>query len=544
MRLHNDPSDAALVALLLTLAGAVLLIACANVASLLLARARTRSREIAVRLAIGAGRYRLVRMLLAESFLVAFLGGMVGLALGYGGVRFFGRLQVPTDLPIGLSVQLDRRVLLFSAAVTLLSVLLCGLAPALQTTRTNLVTALKTADADLSGRRRLWGRNTLVLCQVAASLVLLTAALQMVRAFAEKWRDGPGFRTGHLFTVTLDPHVARYNQTQTQRFYRDLVRLVRMLPDVKSAALTGELPLEHEEDGVNVIPEGYSMPAGKDSFPVGLDVAGDGYFQTLGVRLLRGRGFQISDTATSPKVAVVNQRFAEQHWPNSDALGKRFRIDNASGPLIRIVGISKTAKYSWIGEAPAEFIYLPLTQRPRSKMTLLVESAGPSAALAEPVRALVQKLDPTQPLFDAHTIEDFYQKSVVSAPTMIVQLLSGMGLIGLILTVAGLYGLVAFAANRRTREIGIRMAVGADAAAVLRLVLRQALILVAGGMGIGLLLSLAAERGLDAMFNTSGTDVAVYLLVLPALLGVTLLAAFIPARRASRIEPTRALRWE
>ncbi|HWF45637.1 MAG TPA: ABC transporter permease [Bryobacteraceae bacterium] len=544
MRVRTDPADAALVGMLLALSGAVLLIACANVAGLLLGRARTRSREIAVRLAIGAGRFRLVRLLLTESLLLALMGGVVGIALGYGGVVFLGRFQIPTDLPVRLTVELDQRVFLFSLIISLLSAVLCGLVPALQTTRTNLVTALKTADVEIPGKRRLWGRNALVICQIAASLALLTAALQMVRAFQQKWRGGPGFRTDHLLTMAFDPQLVRYSEAQTSRFYDDLIRRVRMLSGVTSAALTGALPMGTGGDGVSVIPEGYQMPAGKESISVDMDVAGDRYLSTFGVQLVRGRGFRDTDTATSSKVAVVNEQFAKHYWPNSDALGKRFRIDTASGPLVQIVGITKTAKYEWMGEPPTEFVYLPFAQHRRSGMTLLVQTEGPSAALIEPVRELVRGIDAGQPTFDVRTIEEYYQKRVVSAPVMITQTVSAMGLVGLILAMAGLYGLMTFAASRRTREIGIRMAVGADAATVLRMVLRQAVILVATGIGIGLLLALIAEKGLNAVFETSGIDFAAFLMILPALLCITMLAAFVPARRASQIEPTRALRYE
>ncbi|MGA8595620.1 MAG: ABC transporter permease [Bryobacteraceae bacterium] len=544
MRIETDRSDAALVGVLLALAGAVLLISCANVAGLLLGRARTRSREIAVRLAIGAGRFRLVRLLLAESLLIALMGGIVGVAFGYGGIEFFQRYKIPTDLPIQFSVQLDRRVFLFSLAISLFSAVLCGLAPALQTTRTNLVSALKTADADVPGKRRLWGRNMLVTCQIAASLALLTAALQMVRTFQEKWRGGPGFRTDHLLTMSFDPQLTHYTEAQTERFYKELVRRVRLLPGVKSAALTGLLPMANDEDGVSVVPEGFRMPAGKESFPVGMDVADESYFKTLGVQLVRGRGFRDSDRASSPKVAVVNEEFAKHYWPSGDALGKRFRIDSASGPVVEIVGISKTAKYEWMGEPPTEFVYLPMAQHPRSEMTLLLESQGTAAELVAPVRELVRSIDSGQPVFNVKTIEEFYQKRVVMAPVMILQAVSAMGLIGLTLTLAGLYGLMTYATNRRTRKIGIRMAVGADAKAVVRMVLRQALVLVVCGIGIGLVLAFGAEKGLNAMFETTGIDVGAYLLILPLLLAVTMAAAFIPARKASRIEPTRALRYE
>jgi putative ABC transport system permease protein len=544
IRVKNDPTDATLAGMLLALAGAVLLIACANVAGLLLGRARTRSREIAVRLAIGAGRFRLVRLLLTESLLLALMGGTTGIAMGYAGILFFGRFQIATDLPIKLSVELDRRVFLFSLAISLLSALLCGLAPALQTTRTNLVTALKTADVEIPGKRRLWGRNLLVVSQIAISLALLTAAIQMVRFFQEQWRGGPGFRTDHVMSMAFDPKLVHSTEGQTHRFYDELIRRVRLLPGVKSAALTGYLPMANDGDGVNVIPEGFQMPAGKESFPIQMDEAGDDYFSTFGVELVRGRGFRVTDTANSSKVAVVNEQFANHYWPHSDALGKRFRIDDASGPFVQIVGITKTAKYEWMGEAPTEFVYLPLAQHPRSALTLLVQTGGQPAAVTEPVRNVVRSIDAGEPIFDVRTIGDFYQRHVVAAPVMITQAVSAMGLIGLMLALGGLYGLMTFAASRRTREIGIRIAVGADAATVLRMVLRQAVILVGIGIGIGLLLALVVEKGLNAVFETSGIDFAAFLMILPALLGVTMLAAFIPARKASLIEPTRALRYE
>jgi len=543
-RVHEDPSEAALVGVLLALAGAVLLIACTNTAGLLIGRARARSREIAVRLAIGAGRFRLIRLLLAQSFLIAAMAGALGIALGYGGIEFFRRFQIPTDLPIKLSLQLDERVFLFSLTVCLLSAILCGLWPALQTTRINLVSALRTPDPDSDGKRRLWGRNALVVCQVAASLALLTAALQMVRAFQEKWRFGPGFRTDHLLALSFDPQLVHVSEAQTQKFYKELIREVRLLPGAKGAAYAESLPMDVAGDGVSVAPEGYQMPAGRESFSLDMAVVGDGYFQTLGVQLVKGREFRESDNATAPKVAIVNEQFANHYWPGGDALGKRFRIDNANGPVVEIVGISKTAKYEWIGEPPTEFVYLPMGQRPRSQMTLLVASQGPSATVAEPVRELVRRIDARQPVFNVRTIEDFYQKRVVAAPVMILQAVGAMGLVGLVLSLGGLYGLMTFAIGRRTREIGIRMAVGADASQVLRMILGQASKLVTGGVAIGLLLGVALEKGLNAIFATAGSDVNAYVLVLPLLFAVTMAAAVVPALKAARIEPTRALRYE
>ena len=259
----------------------------------------------------------------------------------------------------------------------------------------------------------------------------------MVRSFQEKWRNGPGFRTDHLVTMSFDPQLVRYTPPQTAHFYDELIRRVRILPGVRNAALTGSLPMAGGENSLSVIPEGYQMPKGKDNFPIQMATAGERYFQTFGVELMQGRAFNDTDTATSTKVAVVNQEFANHYWPNASALGKRFRIDSAKGPLIQIVGIAKTAKYDWIGEAPTEFVYLPFAQHPRTAMTLLVQTEGPSQASISAVRGLAQNLDPNQPIFDVLTIEDFYHRRVVMAPVMVTQAVSAMGIIGLILAEHG-----------------------------------------------------------------------------------------------------------
>ncbi len=544
LRLRTDRADASLAGILALLAAAVLVIACANVASLLLGRAKARAREIAVRLAIGAGRFRLIRLLLAESFVIALLGGMAGIVFGYGGIAFLGRYEIPTDMPMKLSVKLDERVFMFSLAVSLLSALLCGLTPALQAARTNLTSALKNTVSDVRGRRRLWGRNMLVVFQVAASLALLTAALQMVRTFQTKLGQGAGFRTDHILALNFNPQLVRYSSAQTQNFYQTLVRSARTLPGVQSVALCGTLPMDQNMDAVGVAPEGFQMPPGRETFAIDMAAVDENYFATFAVQLIRGRGFLPTDSATSTKVAVVNEEFAKHYWPASDALGKRFRIDNGHGPEVEIVGITKTVKYEWIGEPPTQFVYLPFAQHPRDEMTLLVQSTGPSASVADEVRQLVRTIDSGQPIYNVRTIEQYYQKRVVAAPVMISQLVSTLGLIGFALALAGLYGVMTYATNRRTREIGIRMAIGADSSNVLGMVLRQAVVIVASGIGLGLLLALVAERGLNAFFETSGTDVTAYALVLPAMLAIAMLAASIPARRAARIDPSRALRYE
>jgi predicted permease len=544
-RMQQSPPDTQLVAMLLTLAIAVLLVACANVAGLLTSRAPTRAREIALRLAIGAGRQRLIRQLLTESLLIAIAGGLLGLLVGYGGVLFLQQIKVPGDLPIKIGIELDRRVLLYSLALAVASAVLFGLVPAIQTTRTNLVSALRSATADVPGPRRLWGRNLLVAAQVAISLVLLTVTTFMFRGFQHEIGRGPGFRTTHLLMMSFDPRLVHYSDAQSQQFFHQLVERTRSVPGVKSAALTFAIPMGNDGfDGATIVPEGYQFPKGKEDVSVMANDVGEGYFDTQGIPILRGRGFLPSDTDTSPRVAVVNEEVAKHYWPGQDAIGKRFRLEDHNSSWVEIVGVAKTIKYLWIGEAPTEFIYFPQTQRPRPRMVLMAESFGDPASLAAPLREAVHAMDANQPIYNVRTYDEFYHYRAVSTTNLIIEVVGAMGVMGMILAMVGLYGLVAYAAGRRTREIGIRMAIGAQRSSVLRMVMRQGFILALSGLGAGLVASFGAEKVLHTMFNGTRTDLPTYFLVVPALLAVTLLAGYIPARRASRVDPIKALHYE
>ena len=546
-RFKQGPESTKLIGMLVVLAAAVLLVACANIANLLLSRARVRSREIAVRLAIGAGRLRLIRQLLTESLLIALAGGALGLAVAYGGVIFFRQLQIPSDLPIKFSIGLDQRVLLASLAISVASALLFGLAPAIQSTRADLVSALKNAGTDLPTRRRLWGRNLLVIGQVSTSLLLLAVATLMYRGFRHSLLASPGFRTDHLMMMRFDPTLVRYNQDQTQQFFRQLVERVRRVPGVKSAALTEVVPMDSTSvwDGAaTILPEGFQFPRGTDSAHVMENTVDEGYFDTLAMPLLRGRGIRSSDRADAPRVAVINETLANHYWPRQDPVGKRFRMDNRTGPWVEVVGVAKNAKYVFISEPPIEYVYFPLAQHPKAQMTLLAESSAEAAALATPLREVVRSLDANQPIYDVRTMEELFRNRAVSTPNLITQTVATMGLMGLALSVVGLYGLVAYSASRRTREIGIRMAIGAQRSTVLRMVMRQGLLLSSTGIVIGLVASYGAERALNAIFAGEGSDAASYLLVAAGLLAVTALSAYIPARRASRVDPMRALRYE
>jgi predicted permease len=543
-RIRDSPSDAALVAMLMTLAGLVLLVACANVANLMLSRARARTREIAIRLAIGAGRLRLIRQLLAESLAIALAAGLVSLLFAYAGAAFLGRIRIPTDMPIVFSIKVDARVLWFSLAVSLASVVLFGLVPALQASRTDLVPVLKAADADSSRKQRLWGRGTLVVVQVALSLVLMVVATMLYRGFRAELLGGPGFRTDHLVMMSFDPTLVRYGDAQAQQFYKALRERALSTPGVRSAALTTVVPMAMNQRQENLVPEGYQLPKGRDSVQVFADTVDERYFDTMAVPIVRGRGFRESDTAATPHVAVVNDQLARHYWPKRDAIGKRFHLGGANGPWVEIVGVAKTAKYLWIGEPPTEFLYLPLAQHPSSQMTLVAQSFGDAAALVAPLHEMVRGLDANQPVYDVRTMADFFQARAIGTPGMITQTVGAMGLIGLLLAMIGLYGLMAYSVSQRTREIGIRMAIGADRGSVERMVLRQGFILALTGLALGLAASVAAEKGLMAVFSSTERDPLAYLLVAPILLAVTMLAAWVPARRASRVNPMRALRDE
>jgi predicted permease len=547
MRLAQDPPNAALVAMLLILSGCVLLVACANVTGLLLSRSRARSREIAIRLAIGASRRTLMSQLLFESLILAVSGGVAGIAIAYWGASFLNDIPIPTDLPIAFHVAVDQRMLVFTMGASLLTTVLFGFAPAWRATRPDLVSALKAADADSNAKQKLWGRNFIVAGQVALSLILLIMSAVMVEGFRDQLTAGPGFRVSHLFLTTFDTAPIHYPTERTKQFYRDLLDKMRQAPEVKSAALTSAVPLLGGES-LALVPEGYQLPRGQQSLTAFNYYVSDNYFSTLDVPILRGRSLESSDRADAPKVAVVNEQFAHHYWPKEDAVGKRFHLDNASGPLVQIVGVAKMAKYFWIAEPPLDFVYLPYTQTQRSSLVLVSESNEASASTLAPVlRDVVRKLDPSMPSFDARTMENYYQLRAVKTPNMIAECVAGLGTMGLILSAVGLYGLVSYSVSRRTREIGIRMAIGSDRWGVLRMILRQGLSLAGIGVGIGLPLSFLACRVLTSSLwvaTFSHLNYWLFPLIALPLLIVAVLASYGPARRTSLIDPMRALREE
>ncbi len=350
-RIAQDPPDAMLTAMLSTLALAVLLVACANVAGLLTSRAPARAGEMALRLAIGAGRGRLVRQLVTESLLIALAGGVLGLAVGYAGMTLFRQIEIPTDLPIALAFELNQRALVFSLIVAMGSAVLFGLLPALQATRTDLTAVMKAADSVAPRRRRRWGRAVPVATQVAISVVLLAVAMFMYRGFGEQLAAGPGYHTDHLLMMRFDTTLIRYTEGQSQRFFEQVAERARAVPGVKSVTLSTAVPmLNDSNDAVTVVPEGFQFPPGRDSARVMASSVDESYFDTMGIAILEGRNFRIDDSANAPRVAIINQPFAQHYWPNQDPIGKRFRLAGEDNSWVQIVGLAKTTKYLFIAE--------------------------------------------------------------------------------------------------------------------------------------------------------------------------------------------------
>lgn len=546
MRTQGDDVNWKFSVIFSVLAVAVLLVACTNAAGLLLSRARSRTREIAVRLAMGAGRFRLIRFLLTESLILALFGGLGGILVGYGGIQFLQAFSIPSALPVKVPFRMDVRILLASLALSFLSALLCGLAPALQSSRADLVNGLKATGADEPGRKHLWGRNLLVVAQVAMSLMLLTASFLMLRGFQHSFLDGVGFAKDHLLMVSFDPRLAQYDSVHTQQFYKRLTERVRAVPGVQNAGLTQNPPLGLEDfEALAFVPEGFQMPRDRETLTTLGDTVDAGYFETMGIRLVSGRGFRESDSGDAPRVTVVNEQFAKHYWPQGDALGQHIRLGGPTAMPVEIVGVAPTLKYKNTFDTPTDFVYLPHAQHPTPRMVLMMRSSGDPLALVSGVKDVVRGLDPNLPLLETRTYEELYRYNAVDGPQVAVNLVGAMGTVALLLAVAGLYGLVAYNVSRRTREIGIRMAIGAAPHDVLRLVMGKGLVLVGTGTAIGLVLGFGVERLMNAMvFNAGGVDFLTYLLVAPAMVVVTMAATYVPARRAAGIAPTQALRSE
>jgi putative ABC transport system permease protein len=536
-----------IVVMLMTLSAAVLIVACANVAGLLASRAPVRSGEVALRLAIGAGRARIIRQLFTENLLLALMGALAGLGVGYLGILLWRQMRIVTDLPIELTIQLDQRALVFSIMAAVLSVFLFGLIPSIQTARRSLTGLLRNATGG-AARRRLLGRSFLVVGQVSISLVLLSVGGFMYGSLGRLVDAGPGFRTDHLLMISLDPGMSRYDLPRSRQLYDQLVEQSGQLSGVESVALASFIPLSTTGASITpVAPEGHEFPEGIQTTDVLTSYVDESYFDAMNIPIVAGRPFLAADSEDTPRIAIVNEQFAGLYWPGESAIGRRFRITGNRGPWVEIVGVVPTGKYFSITEDSNEFIYMPYSQNPRMQMTLLVETTGDPIALVDPLRGVVSRLDPSLAASSLRTMEEFYRDSAVANTLVVIQVISVMGAMGVILAFVGLYGLVAYGVSTRTREFGIRMAIGAKQGDILRIVLKQGLILAAIGVLIGLMLTFGADIAMRAFFPGGGGNqrgVADYIPFTLLLLAVTALAAYLPARRAARVQPAIALHHE
>ena len=525
--------------MLLGVVSLVLLLACANIANLLLARGVERRRELAIRLAIGGSRTRLFQQLLTHSFLLSLLGGVAGLLLAFWLDRLLLTLRPMFDFPLAFDLSLDWRTLGFAVLVSLITAILCGLIPALQAAHADPAPALKSATS-VGEPRRYALKHALVCAQAALSLLALVAAVLMVRSLWRVQAVGPGFNAGHVLAVTFDLGQQGYNETRGRRFQAALLREASHLPGVERVSLAGYLPLsDTDESDTEIQTAGRPKPVVSIVSPIA-----PGYFHTMDIPLLAGRDFDSTDQKSSTPVVIVNRYLARELWPGENPIGKIAHLNGAPGHDCRVVGVAADGKYETLGEDATGFIYQPATQYYWPHINLLLRTAGPPLASAGAIRKMVAALDPNLSITGVRALNDFLSVALLPARLAAI-LLGSLGLLALALAAIGIYGVVSFAVHQRTREIGIRMALGAETGNVLLLVVRQGITPALLGLVLGFAAALAAASMLGAfLYGIQPRDPVAFATSLLLLLVAALIAAYVPARRAAHVDPASALRWE
>jgi predicted permease len=531
----------------LSLVGLVLLVACVNVANLLLARAAARQSEMAIRAALGAGRIRLIRQLLTESILLAVGGGALGALLGLWVCNALEGLRPLGDFPIRLAVTFDWRVFGYVAGASAISGILAGLVPALRVSRANLNQTLREGGRGTIGdgsRQRL--RSTLVVAQVAGSIIVLVAAGLFSRSLTNAESVDLGFDAHNVLNIGIDPGLQGYDQPRSEVFFRELLRRAKAMPGVESASLAFNYPMAYYNDGASVYVEGQILPQDSRVPGGGYNPITPDYFKVMRIPIEGGRAFNDADTATSQAVAIINQTMARQLWPGQDPVGRRFSYKSQAGPMVTVVGIARDAKYQGILDPIQNYFYVPQTQDYKSTHVLQVRGSGPVESLIPALEAEVRELDPNLPVFDVMSMERslggangffLYKMGAAFAGTL--------GGLGLILAVVGVYGVVSYNVSQRRHEIGVRMALGASPGVVFRLVLRLIVVLVGGGVLLGSLAALGVTRFLASLLvGVAPWDPLTYASVDALLILVALVACYLPARRATRVDPSTALRYE
>jgi putative ABC transport system permease protein len=519
----------------------VLLIACANVASLLLSRALARRREIAVRIALGASRSTVVRQLLTESMMMALAAGVLGAGLSWVGTRallIWGASQLPQGIPI----EIDMRVLLFTIATSLLAGIFFGTFPALQLSKLDMETSLRDEGHGTSaGQARTQMKNLLVVGQVALSLLLLIGAGLLLRSFGRLLGTDPGFDAHNVLTMNVSLSTVKYAKPEQQiAFFDEMLRRVSVLPGVRNAAISAAPPLSWKRV-TPVLPEGQpNLPLAQRPF-VDIEAISPQWFQTMRVPLRGGREFTVADNAEAPKVVIVNETFARRFWPNQNPVGKHIIVGR--GPFqAEIIGVSADVKNQGLAQGTQAQLYLAFPQLPWGDMNLLVRTMGPPRSITSAVRAQISAMDPDQPIAAIQTVDELVDSSLAQ-PRLIVLLLGIFSATALALSVIGIYGVLAYWVAQRRYELGIRLALGAQRADILRIVVRHGFMLTIAGIGIGLMAALLLTRLMSSLlYKTDTLDLSTFAVAPLVFLGIATLASYLPARGATRVDPVRALR--
>ena len=538
--------------ILLGAVGFVLAIGCANVANLLLARAATRQKEMAIRAALGAGRLRIIRQLLTESILLAFLGGTIGLLLAIWGIDLLRSASIDS-LPTTAVIKLDGKVLIFTLLVSLVTGIVFGLAPAFAAAKADLHDTLKEGGRGSGpGGRSAWLRSTLVVSEVALSLVLLVGAGLLVRSFVRILDTDPGFKPRNLLTMQLALNAKQDEGAKVLNFFNDLNGRIKSLPGVESAAFSNGIPLGGTADTSFAIVGRAKPEPGKQPQTM-LYIPSPDYLQAMGIRLIKGRFFTMQDTQDSPRVAVIDEMFARQQFPNEEPLGHYLAGDGKDNPDAEIVGVVAHVKHFGLDaeERVQPQLYLPFNQAPDDllpilspRMSLVIRTTTDPLSVVAAVRREVQTLDPNQPVFNVSTMEKTLDQSL-GTQRLSMALLAVLASLALILAAVGIYGVMSYTVTQRTHEIGIRMAIGAQRRDVFRLVIGRGMVLVLIGVALGLIASFSLTRLMRTMiFGVAPTDPATFVTIAILLTSVALVACYVPGRRATKVDPLVALRYE
>ena len=543
-----DPSNplGVIAGIFLVLAGLVLLLACMNVASLLLVRAGVRGRELAVRSALGAARARLLRQMFTESILLAALGCAGGIALGFLASRAFGAMNLRSAIPVVLNFQFSWHVFAYAIGAALLTGVAVGIAPALRASRVNLNEVLHQGGRTATGTQQRM-RAALVVAEVSGSLVLLIAAGLFSRSLSMVQRVDLGFDPSHVLNLSMDPHEAGYTDVRGGQLFHELLERVRSLPGVQSASIAGSVPLGLYSYGDGLKIDGYQPPKDQPPAGAGLNSVSPGYFETMHIPLLRGRNFFESDDQNAPRVAIINETMASRYWPNQNPIGRSFVRNEEPGHAVQVVGIVKDSRTSGISDTIGPYLYVPFAQKYMKPATLQIRTAAADpASMSQAILGVIRSLEPAMPVFDVQTMT-----AALDTPNgtllyeMGAALAGGLGVLGLLLAVVGVYGVVSYSAAQRTQEIGIRIALGARPSEIVTMVLRQGLVIIALGVALGVVLAAATSQLMsDLLVGVRPLDPLTYGGASLFLILIALTASYVPARRAMKVDPLVALRYE